>query len=189
MLRSTFFALFLLLPFAAQAQPALTFARGGTVEIKGTSNVHGWTCKVEQYTGTVAGGLTGEMPAAVTEATFTVPVAGIDCDNGTMNGKMRDALKAGQHASIRYTLTEARATPGENGRFTLATKGRLTIAGQTQPVQMTVQGEVMSDGRYHFTGSTPVKMSQYGIKAPTAMLGAMRTGDEVTIVFDLVAGR
>ncbi len=172
----------------AQAQP-FTFASGGMVKIEGTSNVHGWSCDVPQYAGSVAGEASGDALGTLSQATFTASVAGIECKNGTMNGKLREALKAEQHSTIRFALTEARITPAEGSKFAVAATGRLTIAGTTRTVQMNVDGEALGGGRYRFTGTVPITMSQYGIKPPTAMMGAMRTGDAVTVTFNLVAKR
>ena len=185
---SLFSLLLVLVVGAAQAQP-LTFASGGMVKIEGTSNVHGWSCDVPQYSGSITGTLEGGTPGAISQTTFTIPVAAIECKNGTMNGKLREALKAQQHSTIRFELTGARITPGEGSTFAVAATGRLTIAGQSRSIQMNVQGEALGNGRYRFTGSVPVTMSQYGIKPPTAMMGAMRTGDAVTVTFNLVASR
>ena len=36
-----------------------------------------------------------------------------------------------------------------------------------------------------FTGSIKIVMSDYGIEPPVAMFGTLKTGDEVTIDFEL----
>jgi hypothetical protein len=36
-----------------------------------------------------------------------------------------------------------------------------------------------------FEGSLPLKMSDYNMKAPTAMLGVMKVGDQVTVKYNV----
>ena len=45
----------------------------------------------------------------------------------------------------------------------------------------------MEDGAFKFTGSKSFKMTEYEIKPPTAMFGQIETGDEVNIIFDIIA--
>lgn len=184
----------LLLPAAALMAAGFVsladFEPGGSVRIDGTSNVHGWHCTAPRYSGTFAATGTGAVPASIERLTFTVPVASIDCNNGTMNGKLRDALKARAHPTIVYTLQTARiGAAGANGRFSVESTGQLAIAGQTQPVAMTVQGQSLGGGRYRFTGSTPVSMRSYGIGRITALMGTMRVGERVTVAFDVTVAR
>jgi polyisoprenoid-binding protein YceI len=173
----------------AQSDEPLTFARGGSITIEGTSNVHGWTCATGQYTGnadaaTTAAGLTG-----LSALSISVPVAQIDCDNGTMNTKLREALRASAAPNIRFVLGNATVSTPRNNRFNVSASGQLTIAGQTRPVSFQAQGQALANGRFRFQGSVPITMSQYGVRPPTAMMGTMRVGDRVTVRFDVTLAR
>lgn len=165
------------------------FEPGGRIRIEGTSNVHGWHCSAPRYSGDFGSTAAGDALASIDRLTFTVPVAGIDCNNGTMNGKLRDALRASANPTIRYTLQSAQFGAPTNGRFSVNASGQLTVAGQTRPLQMTVQGQALGGGRYRFTGSTPISMRSFGIEPITAMLGTMRVGDRVTVNFDVTVSR
>jgi hypothetical protein len=43
----------------------------------------------------------------------------------------------------------------------------------------------VADGSISFAGSKKLKMTDYKIKPPTALLGSLTTGDEVEIVFQV----
>lgn len=172
---------------AATTEP-LTFARGGTITIEGTSNVHGWSC-TSGFTGSADGAATAAGLTGLSALTVTVPVAGIECNNGTMNNKLREALQAPANPNVRFVLQNATVSTPRNGRFAVTANGTLTIAGRSRPTQVTAQGQVQADGRYRFTGAVPVTMSQFGVTPPTAMMGAMRVGDRVTIRFDVTLAR
>lgn len=167
------------------ADVPLSFATGGTVTVAGTSNVHGWTCAAGRFTGTGDGTPTAAGLTALSALTVTVPVAQIDCGNGQMNRKLRDALLATTSPTIRFVLSNATVS----NRSTITANGQLTIAGQTRPVRITAQGQPVSGNRFRFTGTVPLLMSQYGIRPPTAVMGTMRTRDAVTIRFDVTLAR
>lgn len=166
----------------------LQFQPESTLTVKGTSTVHDWQCASPQIAGTLQaeaasdGALTGLKTVSV-----TIPVQGLDCNNGTMNKKLRDALKASSSPAIRFSLSGAEIGTGTGSTFPVNATGRLTIAGQTQTVRIAAQGEVLGNGRYRFHGEVPLQMSAFGVDAPTAMLGTLKTGDAVTVAFNVVA--
>lgn len=155
----------------------ITFDSGKKISVVGTSNVRGWTCESTAFTGSGTGTASGAAMTALTALSVSVPVNSLDCKNRTMNGKLRDALGANV---IAYTATSATVS-GANVRIT----GRLAIHGQARPVTIAAQARSLGGGRFRVTGSVPVIMSQYGVRPPTALAGAMRTGDAVTINFDV----
>ena len=106
-----------------------------------------------------------------------------------MDRLMYDALKGKAHEHVIFDLTsvEAVSATGDN-TFTMQTLGNLTLAGETRPITMTVEGTMQDDGTVVFTGSHTMLMSDYKIKPPTAMFGALHTGDEVVVNAELVAG-
>ena len=71
------------------------------------------------------------------------------------------------------------------GSYDINTSGYLTIAGATNKIDMYVQGKVGSDGGVTFSGAKKIKMTDYKIKPPTALMGTLTTGDEVEIVFQV----
>jgi len=160
------------------------------IRVEGTSSLHDWTCEVKAITGTFEA---GAAPATTLEALsgvqITVPVSGLESKNGQMNKKAREALKANASPTIQYVMKSAQvqSPPAADGWTTLKATGTLKIAGVEKPVTLTVKGKEVGGGSYRFTGSTPLQMSDFGISPPTAMLGTLKTGDRVTIHFDVVA--
>lgn len=164
-----------------------TFDRDGKIWVEGTSTIHDWDCQVGQFAGTLDADVEDAGMTALGGAGLTVLVQGIDCDNGTMNGKLRDALG---EAPVRYTLTSATlGGPEADGWFSTNTTGRLTIAGTTQTVQMVVKGKALDGGHFRFTGQQVLKMTDFGVDPPTAMLGTLKTGDQITVHFDVTVSR
>jgi hypothetical protein len=50
---------------------------------------------------------------------------------------------------------------------------------------MYVRAKVGADGGVTFTGSKKLKMTDYKIKPPTALMGTLTTGDDIEIVFTI----
>jgi len=177
----------LLLPLGVRAQSVvLTFqTEGSTFRVTGTSTLHDWECAVTDWRGRIELGQAGEL-ASLQATEVVVPVAALSCKNGTMDRKMREALKAEDHPEIRFVLTRVDSVAAAAEGYRLQVQGRLTIAGAEQPVQMQVLARP-EDGGWRFQGEQPLSMKAFGIKPPTAMLGTLRTGDEVVVHFDVVA--
>lgn len=188
-MKRSFLLAFALLSLAAAGWvvQSFTFESSSKIWVEGTSSVHDWDCQVAQFAGTVDAETGDNGLTALNGTTLAVPVRGIDCDNGTMNNKLRDALGT---APIRYTLSSATpGAPSAEGWFTIRTTGNLTIAGTTRPVQMEVKAKAIDGGRFRFTGQHALKMTDFGVDPPTALLGTLKTGDQVTVHFDATVSR
>lgn len=164
-------------------QTQLMITDASRMWIDGTSTIHDWTCSVGEVDGSIT------LDAArgeVSKAVVTVPSASIDCDNGTMNKKMSKALDIRSHPAIRYTLTNADVAKDGN-KLRVEALGTLELAGAKKDVAASLVGEPGADGSFRFTGTLPVKMSDFGIAPPTAMLGTLKSGNDVTVRFEVLA--
>ncbi|MRR22396.1 YceI family protein, partial [bacterium] len=71
-----------------------------------------------------------------------------------------------------------------NGEFSSTISGELTINGVMKQVAVPVQGS-LTGNKLNVRGSKTIKMSDFDVKAPVALMGTLKTGDEVTVSFDL----
>ena len=168
------------------------------IKITGTSTLHEWTVQSSTINGIIdiapeiaadpanAGSWTSEKPALVS---VKIPVTEIKSDHARMTNIMLDALKAKSFPEIRYELLEAAPAESAQDRFTVKTKGKLTIAGVTRDLQMNVTATHDGDKRFVLTGDALIKMTDYGITPPVTMLGALKTGDQVNVSFRWVVDR
>lgn len=148
--------------------------------VDGTSNQDDWTVHAGEVRGTIT--LQGDR---LDRAEIVVPSRKIVSNRSTiMDRLMYTALKASEHPEISFALAEPAAFAGSENGFD--TKGALTLAGETRDIQMSVTSERLENGTVRFTGSYALTMSDYGISPPTAMFGALRTGDDVVVHFDVI---
>jgi hypothetical protein len=158
---------------------------GSRVWVSGTSTARSFRCESSQVEG-VAQVPTAELSqlSEVTGARVTIPVAALDCHNTTMNGHMRTALKAAQAPNISLQVNSATVSHAGDGSAARLT-GELTIAGTTRPV--TLDATVVSDaGQLRVRGTKAIVMTEYGVRPPSLMLGAMRVNPNVTVGFDVL---
>ncbi|MBK9336413.1 MAG: YceI family protein [Lewinellaceae bacterium] len=177
------FALFLVLVCSHLFAQSNFSTTGFTMSIKGTSNLHDWESSVKEMraTGTMAADANGLQ--SVSALSVSIPVKSIKSTKGSvMDNKTYDALQANKHPNIAYKLDKAAITKKGDG-YDIASTGSLTMAGVTNKVDMTVRGKVNGDGSVTFTGSRKIKMTDYKIKPPSALLGTVTVGDEVEVVF------
>ncbi len=173
------------------AQVAWTLAPASVLTFEGTSTVRGWSCAAPTLAATVdattrdaaAAILAGE-PAVRTVA-LSIPVAALDCRNGTMNGHMWKALDKDAHPTIEFAL-RGYEIAGVAGARTGELQGALRIRGTSQQVSLPVRFSDAGGGMLRVQGSHVLRMTDYGVSPPTLMLGTMKVGPAVTVTFDLV---
>jgi polyisoprenoid-binding protein YceI len=160
----------------------LSFATGSQVVVNGDSNAHPWTCQtaVVQPTASHA-----ELPAPATPNFFnlrvTIPVKDLSCGNGTMEEKLRDALKAEQFPNIEFALITMKKMQDKGPDHFYEVTGGLTIAGKTKPISFSMKASPEKDGTLASTASVNLLMSEFGVEAPSAFLGLMKTYDPVVV--------
>jgi polyisoprenoid-binding protein YceI len=153
--------------------------------IAGTSNIHGWTIDVKDF----ACDMTIESLTTalkIESVGFRGKVKSFESGNNQMNKKMLESLEANKYPEIRFVLKSASNVSFQNNKFNGTITGDLSVAGKTRAESIQFRGDVLPNSKMKVTGSKKLKMSDFGIKPPTAMFGAMKTGDEVTVNFDLV---
>lgn len=157
----------------------LNLGKDSRLWIDGTSTVRSFKCTANKVDVAVIGEPTASPEAIVQSASLTVPVAQLECGNKTMNEHMRKAMKADQFQKISWTMTSYQVQ-GSN----VIVAGKLTIAGKENPIELKGTGSA-ENGVIRFKGSKQFKMTEYGVKPPSLMLGTMKVGDAVTVSFDL----
>jgi polyisoprenoid-binding protein YceI len=173
----------------AAIEGSLGFQPESRIWVEGTSSVRSFTCEAAAVGGTLqADGAAldvAKLERAVRDAEVVVDATALDCRNGTMNGHMRKALKVTEHGTISFRLTDyAVVAAGAETQVTL--NGRLHIAGKQQPISATAVATPAADGAIRVKGSHTIKMTDFGVKPPSLMMGAMKVHDPVKLNFDLV---
>jgi polyisoprenoid-binding protein YceI len=184
-------AALLLVPAGAwtPADAPLKLAPQSRLWVDGTSTVRGFQCRataldadVDAAPNAIASVLGGEK--AVRAVEVRVAAEKLDCGNGTMSEHMLKAIRAKEHKTIVFRVASYDVAKGGEGvRGTL--HGTLTLGGVEKAIAVEAAGRDAA-GALRVTGSYEIKLSEYGLKAPTLMFGTMKVGDAVKVGFDLV---
>ncbi|MES2681253.1 MAG: YceI family protein [Bacteroidota bacterium] len=156
-----------------------------SVTIHGTSNLHAW----DETVGSVSGNGTiipnSDGSFDLEAINIKMEVRSIKSNKGSvMNNNTYKALKADDHPQIIFSISSpVKSVQINTVEKAITAKGHLTIAGVTKPVNMQVKIVMLPKGKLLFEGSQSIKMTDYNIKPPTALLGTVKTGNEITIRF------
>ena len=156
--------------------------QGSDLEILGTSTLHDWEITAEEMTGDASIALGDKM--AVEALQFKVKVKSLESGKSSMNKNTYEALKADKNPYISYKLTEVKSIKNTGSAYKLETVGKLTIGGFTKTIPLTVDAKA-GNAEVAFNGQITFKMSEYNIDPPTALMGTIKTGDEITIKFNV----
>jgi polyisoprenoid-binding protein YceI len=175
-----------LAPFTVLAQTELGVV-SHTMTISGTSNMHDWTADVEKVTGTIKAKVENGKIVDIQDVAISIDAQSLKSSGGSiMNSKINDALNSKKNPKISFKLTKVDKITENAGSFRISALGVLSIAGTNQNVSLDVIGRLLPNGSIEFTGIKKLKMTDYKVEPPTAMFGAMKTGDEVTLTFKVI---
>ena len=104
-----------------------------------------------------------------------------------MNKDFYHALKAKTYPTMWIELESIENVQAIKSAWTtLATHTRITIAGTSRSVPVQARVRKLSEGKLQIYAERALKMSDFGIQPPTALMGMIKTNDEIIIKLDLV---
>jgi polyisoprenoid-binding protein YceI len=176
-------------PVRYDAQPG-----GSTCAMDGTSTMHDWTMTTAIISGYIEADASFPESALTNTATASpkvvanMPVRAFKSGKATMDEKMQNHMQTDKFGRIEYRLLslKPKSKPGATGPLEFDAVGTLTIVGNTVTNTMPVTIE-KKDGKLRVIGSTPLKMTDYGLKVPVISLMGIPTisvGDDLKIKFD-----
>ena len=163
------------------AQTLKINSQSSTVTILGTTNVHNFQSKVTQISGDLV--ISGKK---VQSLKVEVPVKSIKSNEKLMDKKTYEAFDAEKHPNITCQLTDAVIQKATTENIDVVVTGNLTMAGVTKKISFNTSGKALKAGTFQFNGNVALKMTDFKMKPPTAMLGMMKVGDAITLKFSIV---
>ncbi len=152
-------------------------AKSSKVTIKGTSTLHDWEVESTDFNSWALIDIDDHNNYVIQEGEAIFYADEIKSESSLMDKKTHDALKSDKYPNITFIPNQLTRIP-HNIESTIP--GNLTIAGVTNEVNLPV---TLSLVNHHITISSKlkIKLSDYGIKLPTAMFGTIKCGNEVII--------
>ena len=179
------------LPVVSDAQ-TFTVSESSKMTIYGSANVTDWDAEVKTIRGEVVIRNEDESDWSDVQASWfekveiVIPVADIDSDSRRMNNNMYGYLKKDDYPEITYRLIEIQdLAVVDNPGIVLTVRGVISAAGAEKEIVHDVRITRNDSGTLIVSGSQDLAMTDFGIDPPTAMLGSVRSRDEMTIEFEL----
>ncbi|MBK8348048.1 MAG: YceI family protein [Saprospiraceae bacterium] len=122
----------------------------------------------------------------VTAMNLTVSSKVLKSGKGAMDKNAYKALKADKNPNITAVLKSAEVTTKDNKSYTVKSMIKLTIAGKTLDTELISQVKRINDNSFSVKGEKKISMKDYGMEPPSFMLGAVTTGNDVVLSFDVV---
>ena len=179
------FLIFIALVAAMQVFSQNNFSLSASkIQLNGTSTLHDWSADVTKASGTANMSVTGNELVSIKSLNISMDAKSLKSSKGsTMDKNMNKTLKTSEHPKITFVLDKVKSIAPKGNNYEIKAEGKLTIAGTTKTISMTVSGQAKGND-FVFKGSQMVKMTDYNVEPPVMMLGTLKTADEVTINFE-----
>ena len=171
----------LLFVFGASAQSNFKLADKPNLKVSGTSTLHDWDMVSEQATGEAQFVLEGNTLKEIKKLRIEMPAESIKSGKGGMDKNAYSALETKKHKIVLFELENLVKVEGKSW----TAKGNFTIAEVKKPATFPVTAKSEANG-YRFTGSHTFKLTDFNVDPPTALMGTIKTGDEMSIHFNVV---
>lgn len=163
---------------------------GSKCKMEGDSTMHEWNMSSIMVTGFME--VDSNFPesalanaeAAKPVTQVSIPVRSFKSGISAMDSRMQSHMKSSNFPKMEYRLIELKPTSpaGTTGAVKFDAVGVFTIVGKpfTNTMPVTIEKK---DGNLTVIGSTPLKMSNFGLE-PYTFLGVVSTRDDLKITFD-----
>lgn len=174
-----------LIPIALAAQSYQISKGEGEVMVTGTSTLHDWEEVAEQKSGSISVDKTGELPT-ISTLKFTVEAESLKSGKGAMDKNTYKALDTKNHKQIVFNMKSVKSiSPVSSNKYKVVANGDLTIAGSTKTIDLPFD-LTLDEGKVLLEGKKGLKMTDFNIEPPKALLGTITTGNEIEVHYNTV---
>ncbi len=157
------------------------------IKLNGTSNLHDWEMKAVKGTSEVSFVVDAKgIVTSFSRLSFTLPSKNLKSNHNGMDNNTYKALKAEVNPNISFTGASGTITSTGGNNYQLNCNGSMSIAGTTKQTDLVATGKYNpADKSFTITGVKKMKMTDYNVKPPKALLGTIKTGDAITISYNV----
>ncbi|KIQ22604.1 hypothetical protein RT99_05700 [Flavobacterium sp. MEB061] len=172
--------IFTTMSLQVNAQKNYTIARS-TFEVAGTSNVHDWSMKSSEGNGIANLTVIDYKLVDINNLTITLLAESIKSTKTSMDDVAYETLDTKTYKNIKYVLKSATKINETTWNLT----GTYTVSGISKEFK-TVVNVTSINGSFILRGSNQITFADFGMSAPTAALGVVRAGKDLTLIFNLI---
>ncbi|KUJ62068.1 hypothetical protein AR687_08550 [Flavobacteriaceae bacterium CRH] len=171
--------IFITLSLQTNAQRNYSVAKS-TFEVAGTSNIHDWVMKSTEGNGTANLTIIDSKLADINNLTIMLPAESIKSSKTSMDDVAYETLDTKTYKNIKYVLKFASKINETTWNLT----GTYTIAGISKDYK-TVVNVTAGNGTFILKGSNQITFADFGMSPPTAALGVVKAGKELSLIFNI----
>ena len=161
----------------AEAQTKYVLGPSPELKVEGGSSLHDWDMTSNTAKGEGEFLMEGNQFKGIKNLQVTMEAESLKSGTRGLDSNAYKALDTKKNKEVKFTLKELTGN-GSNYQA----KGDFTIAGVTKPASFPVK--VSQSGKnITFEGNYDTKLTTFSIDPPTALLGTVKTRDEITIKF------
>jgi polyisoprenoid-binding protein YceI len=164
----------------ATAQKSYALDGKSTFSVSGTSTLHDWEMKSSSGTGIGNFTIENSKLTGIEALSITLLSESIKSEKKSMDKVAYETLKTDKQKNIKYVLKSAEKVNETTWELT----GTYSIAGVSKVLKTTVKTTITKDG-LTIQGSNKITFADFGMKSPTALLGTIKTGQDLTLKFNL----
>lgn len=143
--------------------------------------MHDWESPVEDISGTLEAVITAGELTTIEALDLVFLVESINSGKKKMDKLTYKAFQSENNPQITFTMSSVKSLEADSATVI----GMLSMAGNTHEIE--VNGNVEANAEtIQITASKTIDMTQFGMERPTAMLGAIKVGAEITVDFNLI---
>lgn len=176
---------FLLQPLVGYSQTYQVNTTSSSIKVKGTSTLHDWEMVVGEFDCKVDAFINDQLKLVINSINFSCDATSLTSDNSIMDKKAQEALNANRHKRIGFVFASIKEVAIQGGTVQGNVNGNMNIAGVNRKLVLPFSGVIDTDYNVKLSGELKLKMSDFNMKSPTALLGTVKTGDDVTVHYEL----
>ena len=157
------------------------------VRLNGTSNLHDWEMKAVKGTSEASFLVDAKGKViSITKLSFTLPAKNLKSEHTAMDKNTYKALNTDNNPNISFVSTSATITSTGANNYQLNCQGKMSIAGTTKQTELVATGKYdPANKSFTVTGVKKMKMTDYNVQPPKALMGTIKTGDNISISYNV----
>ena len=152
--------------------------------VHGTSSLHDWDVKADSYTASIS--FKDSKTESIDKLKVEVLAESLKSGKRGMDKNTYKALNTKEFKKIIFISTNTKVLSQiTETKYKVEVMGNLTISGKTNAVSLKFDVEI-DNNKVKLYGEKKIKMTDFNIEPPKALLGTITTGDDITIKFETI---
>ena len=170
--------------FLAISQDVYNIGEGSEIVVHGTSTLHDWEMSVQSISGSGTFEISNNKIQAIKSLNLEFESSLLKSGKDGMDKNAYKSLKSEEYPLISYSLEQVNGVQNKDGVFMVDATGNVTVITNSLQVNDLVAC-VISDADVVCKGEVELQMTSFAIDPPTALVGSIKSGDDITVSYEL----